>query len=128
VKSLADLLGLDNVQGLDAPGSLGDYEQADAELTVTDLCRKILGSAEYLSSIETRVRVGTLPPTVEAMLWHYAYGKPAENVNLNVQKEEEDLSTLSTEELLKRAEVLHAAISEARAAEEVIEATTVTKH
>jgi hypothetical protein len=62
------------------------------------LARKMLTTPTYQKSLEDRLLAGKLPPAVETMLWHYAFGKPAEN--LNVSMKAQDLSALSPKELL----------------------------
>lgn len=41
-------------------------------------CRGLLNTPAYVASLEARLLNGTLAPGVEALLWHYAYGKPVE--------------------------------------------------
>ena len=45
---------------------------------VGERCRQLLESDEYQRYFQERLRTGKLPPAVEAMTWHYAYGKPVE--------------------------------------------------
>jgi len=66
------------------------------------LAKVVLDSPEYRASIIKRILAGTLPAQIEAMLWHYRYGKPAEQVQLNVG----DLSSLTTLELAQRTQEL----------------------
>jgi hypothetical protein len=89
-------------------------------------CRKLVQSSEYRQKLEARLLRGDLPPALEAMIWHYAFGKPAETINLNVQEGQEDLSGLSTEELLERSKKLQEALEEATAVENAINVTPVT--
>jgi hypothetical protein len=55
------------------------------------VCRKLVDNPKYLEYFEHRLNVGQLPPALEAMCWHYAYGKPKEflelggDVNLNTR-------------------------------------------
>ena len=58
---------------------------------------------------------GTLPPAIETMLWHYAYGKPTDIVDVTVGAREENLRELSTEELLQRVDRLREQLLEADA-------------
>lgn len=67
---------------------------------------EILDDPEYLRQLKRRALGGVLAPAVEIMLWHYMYGKPAENVNVDVTYKKEDLSKLSDSELAARAKVL----------------------
>ena len=45
--------------------------------------RGIVESSAYRASLEARVEAGSLPPGVETMLWHYAYGKPKESLEVS---------------------------------------------
>lgn len=81
------------------------------------VARGLLDSLEYQKSIKDRIKTGTLPAAVEIMLWHYAYGKPMEQIELNVQGSV-DLSGLSSDELLLRAEALRRKIADIRTLEE----------
>ncbi len=63
---------------------------------------KILDDPEYLVNLKRRAKAGVLAPAVEIMLWHYYYGKPQENVNVNVKTDGEDLSKLTDKQLAER--------------------------
>lgn len=41
-------------------------------------CRALLESQKYQDYFAHRLEVGNLPPMLEALTWHYAYGKPVE--------------------------------------------------
>lgn len=84
--------------------------------------RLILESEDYQQSLAERIRDKSLAPGIEAMLWYYAYGKPIENVNIKVSQEEEDLSKLSTQELMERAKKLHEQLEEAAQVEQALPA------
>ena len=47
---------------------------------VKTFCASLLESARYQRQLRERVHKGTLPPALEAMLWHYAYGVPRQTV------------------------------------------------
>lgn len=83
--------------------------------------RDLLSSKTYRDSVEDRIAQKTLPPAIEAMLWHYAYGKPVEQVNVNVTQGE-DLSTLGIEDLQKRLEEMLDTAKEAAALNDAIPA------
>ena len=76
----------------------------------------ILNSREYRESLIRRIKSDTLPAAVETLLYHYAYGKPKESIEVNLGTSAQDLSNLSNEELAVRAEALAKA---ARVAEQV---------
>lgn len=43
---------------------------------------KLVSDPEYRKELKTRLREGKAPH-METLLWHYAYGKPAEQVEVN---------------------------------------------
>lgn len=59
----------------------GTVNKATAE--VQKLCRRMVENSKYLTGIRKRLREGDLHPGVETMLWHYAYGKPKETVEVS---------------------------------------------
>jgi len=62
---------------------------------------------------------------MEAMLWHYAYGKPIERVELSKAP---DLSDLSEADLAARAQMLHtvlSAVAEQKAMQSALEGEVV---
>jgi hypothetical protein len=65
--------------------------------------RQIVNSPEYRASLLRRIVQGALPPQIEAMLWHYSYGKPTEQVQVTVVNE---LTRLGNDELVRRAQEL----------------------
>lgn len=46
------------------------------------VCRSLVNDEAYRTYFAHRLMVGQLPPQLEAMAWHYAYGKPPETLNL----------------------------------------------
>ena len=62
-------------------------------------------SAEYRASIERRIKNDTLPAAVENNLLAYAFGKPKEviDINLNDATMEADLTELTEDQLAARA-------------------------
>lgn len=53
-------------------------------LEVRTLASKILASAKYRKDLQRRAESGKLAPAVEVALWHYAFGKPREQVEAHV--------------------------------------------
>ena len=49
---------------------------------VKALCTELLESPTYVRNFRTRLNAGKLAPVVEALVWHYAYGKPKEQIEL----------------------------------------------
>ena len=60
------------------------------------------------------------------MLWHYAYGKPTDIVDVTVGAREENLRELSTEELLERVDTVREQLREADATERALPAASRT--
>ena len=56
-----------------------------ATVEAKSLCRRLVQDEEYRRGFEQRLRSGELPPALEAMVWHYAWGKPKEQVSLEHQ-------------------------------------------
>lgn len=46
------------------------------------VCKKLVEDREYRAAFKKRFKAGELPPPLEAMVWHYAFGKPTEHVEL----------------------------------------------
>ena len=44
------------------------------------VCAAIVDDPTYRKKLIARAKAGELAPAIEAMLWHYAYGKPKELV------------------------------------------------
>jgi hypothetical protein len=44
------------------------------------MARSLIEDQAYQALFKARLHAGTIPPGVESMLWHYAYGKPAEHL------------------------------------------------
>jgi hypothetical protein len=53
-----------------------------ASIEVKELARSLLSDPGYVANLKARLIAGECPPPVETMLWHYAYGKPKESVEL----------------------------------------------
>ena len=47
------------------------------------VARQFVESAEYQAELLARSLAGDLPPQIEVMLWHYAFGKPVEQIEVN---------------------------------------------
>lgn len=50
---------------------------------VAVIARALVDDEGYRALCKARLNAGTMPPGVESMLWHYAYGKPIEHLVLN---------------------------------------------
>lgn len=69
-----------------------------------EFATRIVESPEYRDMLMLRAVAGELQPAVECMLWYYAYGKPAERVDVTFQERVAEYEGLSDEELARRAE------------------------
>lgn len=84
--------------------------------------RSITGSSIYRANLQDRAEKGILPPAVEIMLWHFAYGKPIEQVQVTVS---DDLSSLTPEQLAQKAQFALAALEKVKELEAMAEAIDV---
>jgi hypothetical protein len=50
---------------------------------VRALAQALVRDPKYMEAFRQRWREGSLPPAVEAMVWHYAWGKPHERVQVD---------------------------------------------
>jgi hypothetical protein len=57
------------------PGAVNKVTQEVRELT-----RGLVDDPEYQAGLRERLLEGKLPPAMETMVWHYAFGKPKETV------------------------------------------------
>lgn len=108
--------------------SLGTLSQIPPKLTNTrqlsiihkneakNFALEVVRSDEYRASIWRRIKTDTLAPAVEVRLLEYAYGKPVERVE--VTNLGENLSQLSTAELVARAELVTALLHARKMLEE----------
>jgi hypothetical protein len=85
-----------------------------------EFAARILDSREYRESLVRRIKAGTLPSNIEALLYHYRFGKPKETIEVQMSPAEVDLSQLSNEELARRAELLAQAARAAEVAQEMV--------
>jgi hypothetical protein len=53
-----------------------------ATADVRALCTQLLTDPAYVANFTERLHAGKLAPHVEALLWHYAYGKPVEHLEV----------------------------------------------
>ena len=51
-------------------------------LEAREFATSVIDSPSYRASVQARAESGTLPPAIEAMLWHYSKGKPPEKIEL----------------------------------------------
>lgn len=53
-----------------------------ATLEAKAFCLRLVSDREYQKNLRIRWRAGDLPPQVETMIWHYAYGQPKNRIEL----------------------------------------------
>ena len=82
-------------------------------LAAQRFCRSVCDDPEYRESILRRARAGTLG-SMESQIWWYAYGRPKLEFSVELSADE-DLSSLSMEELKARHDELNKQIEEAAA-------------
>ena len=62
------------------PGSLNK-----ATIEAKQACAELVDDPEYREKLKERLLAGKLPPAIEAMLWHYAHGRPKDMVESEVR-------------------------------------------
>lgn len=104
-----------------APWYAGGQNAGTTELTrreAQSFCRTILTSSSYRDKLKAKAESGDLHPSIEVMLWHYAFGKPAEEVTIRTP---DDLSQLTIDQLRERVELSLQALRQAKQLEDAIE-------
>lgn len=76
MQSLYDVL---RVGQKEDPGS-ATTDLSLASVTPETFCRALLESAQYREYLRDRILFKTLPPAIEVLIYHYAFGKPVERV------------------------------------------------
>ena len=71
-------------------GSLGCKGKSDGSSTtvtrqVKELCCNLVEDPKYQASFKRRLLSGELSPALESLVWHYAFGKPKDEVDLATQ-------------------------------------------
>lgn len=108
-KSLADVLGVVDIQ---LPKDQQDAERARLtevtkkhfKMTARAFCKEVLASRQYRESLFRRIVCDTLPPAIETILYHYAEGKPVEQIE--VKDTTTRLEDLTPEQLERRLSML----------------------
>ena len=91
------------------PRPVGSKNRARKNSLAQERAREILEGSEYQDYFERRLQDDSLAPGVETMLWHYAYGKPTDRLEINDQREA-TLRDLTDEQLAQRAVSISQAI------------------
>jgi uncharacterized small protein (DUF1192 family) len=90
--------------------------------TAARFARELVESDVYRQSLRDRIAEKTLPPAIEVLLWSYAFGRPLDRIQLTIAEGQEDLTTLSIDELQRRAAALNAQLEEAAGLQDAIPA------
>ena len=73
------------------------------------LAEQLVSDPIYRANLRERLLAGRVHPCIEQMLWHYAHGKPKEEVELSANVGTRDVATMDTAELLAELEAHHQA-------------------
>jgi hypothetical protein len=74
-----------SLRNLKRGGSPGRPKGVPNKITVEarDLAQKLLDDPKYADGFKKRLLAGELAPALESMVWHYAYGKPIERLEVD---------------------------------------------
>ena len=50
---------------------------------VRECCAKLVADPAYLAALRRRLLAGELAPAVETMLWHFAFGRPKDSLEMD---------------------------------------------
>lgn len=78
-------------------------------LEIAKIAGDLVRDATYQRNLLKRMRSGKVPPAVETMFWHYAYGKPRDVLKLE-QDSPFVLQHVATPDLLARLHALTVAL------------------
>ena len=95
-----------------------------ATIEAREFARHFLRSSEYSTSVERRILLDELPAGVEVALWHYAFGKPTETVEVAITGVS-GLTELSAADLAAEATLVSTQILQLKANAEAMEAEVV---
>jgi len=98
---------------LSEPPSHGKVTRRVSPKTIQRICAQMISNPYYLEEFERRLIAGLLKPQLEAMIWHYAGGKPKTQVEVKVN-ETKKVVEMTDEQLLEETEQLRAAFIASR--------------
>lgn len=97
MKSLAEHLGVIDPRDL----TLSKPSKPLPRQTIRDFCRDILSSDDYRASVLRRILIDEMPPAVEQLMYHYAYGKPVEKIEF--KDTSDDIDEMNAEQCEQEA-------------------------
>ena len=62
--------------------------QNKVTVEVRKICTALVNDAKYRDNLTRRLQAGKLPPAVECLLWHYAFGKPKDEIEIDDKRPE----------------------------------------
>jgi hypothetical protein len=77
--------------------------QNKTTIEVRAAARTIVDNPNYRAALALRVKSGTAPH-METLLWHYAYGKPVEKIE--VKDTTDEFENITAEQLRERAKLI----------------------
>jgi hypothetical protein len=82
-------------------------------LQVQRMCRQLVADPLYQERLRERLIAGTLGQ-MEVVIWHYAFGRPKESLDVRLEVAGEDLAKLSLDELIDMAKQLEQQLEDAK--------------
>jgi len=82
-------------------------------LSIQRFCEGIINDPVYRANIKVRMNEGTLPHSMEAMIWYYAAGKPAEKIDVTVNDKTAKFAQMTPVQLADYAKSLATRLQEA---------------
>lgn len=58
------------------------YDRPSLDPKVKGIARRFVDNPQYRAMLREKMKDGTLHPSVQVMLWQYAYGRPKEEVEV----------------------------------------------
>ena len=54
-----------------------------ATVEVKQMCSELVEDPQYRARLKERLWAGDLPPALECLIWHYAFGRPKETMGID---------------------------------------------
>lgn len=62
-----------------------------ATTEVRELCQRLVTDPAYLETLVTDFKKRELPPQIETLIWHYAFGRPVTRLEVGAARTLEDI-------------------------------------